>query len=495
MNIIKIFLLFILINFPVFSSDLFNAEKIDGINVKEVSNVFADIYEKLDSVNWAGKNVGVAIENIEKLDTKAHIAATDDRIILVYGDELIANYPRPQNKDWNSYGEITTALILRMREKNTILQKQTEQDLYKTVVSALLHGIDENGKYVFSKQDLLNEDKILTSIGIDGKKDSRGNFRVSAVVKDSSADIAGIKSGDLISQINGKRISAMSDSEIESVLSGYNSGTLKLKVLTPMGNKYLTLRRASIILADADIIYRQGDENNILEIIIHKLTDSAVNIVNEALSDHKNANGVILDLRTSVGGDEKSATKLAGIFIGQQPVMRIVEDTSEEIEMVPGGDSITDLPVVVLISDTTRGTAEALASAFYENKKGVLVGTPSAGKARISSKIDLSNGGFLEIMNKSLKTGSGNMLDSRGVFPLVCLSNIRTTSQQEAFFLNVMNDNFGARDFNKETTIDYKAIRQACPVIVSGEDEDNTAIAISVKILTDQEIYNKLMDL
>ena len=41
----------------------------NGINVFEVSKTFADIYEKLDSVNWAGKNLNMAIEGLENINS------------------------------------------------------------------------------------------------------------------------------------------------------------------------------------------------------------------------------------------------------------------------------------------------------------------------------------------------------------------------------------------------------------------------------------------
>lgn len=468
-----------------------------GTQAANVADVFTDIYEKLDTVKWAGKDINVAIESLEKLNPKAHIAATGERVVLVWGDELIANYPYPSEKNWQEYGQITTALVMSMREKDSHLRSLRDVELYDVVVNALLSGIDENGNYVYSRDAISKGDtKILTSIGFDGGRDDRGNFRITGVFKDSPADIAGIHEGDIIAEINGKRVAQMTDADISSVLSGYNSGTSKLKLLTPAGNKNVTLRRATVVLADADVIYRGLDnEEGILEIVVHKISDGAVDIINEALIKHSNASGVILDLRTSVGDNEKAAAKLAGLFIGQKPVMRIAETAFDELEVVPGGDEITKAPVVVLISDTTRGTAEAVAAAFYENKRGVLIGTPTAGHSRISSLIDLKNGGVLELFNKSVKTGYGNVLDGRGVFPLVCLSNIRNESQQEVFFLNVINGEFNAHDYNKDTKVNVKALRKACPKITSGADEDNVSTAVSVKILTDKQIYQELMDL
>ena len=502
MRITKICLVFGLVLMPflgagagIFPDDV----KIqDGIDVHAVSDVFADIYEKLDGVNWAGKDIEVAIESLEKLNQDAHIAATGERAVLVWGDELIGNFPYPTAKDWKSYGEITTALLLKMREKDENLRALSDAGLYQVVVNALLSGIDQNGSYIYSR-DVLNDSdtRILTSIGFDGGRDFKGNFRITGVYKDSPADIAGIREGDIISEVNGSRVSKMSDRDMSAVLSGYNSGTVKIKLLTPFGNKNVTLRRATIVLADADVIHRakNATTDGILEIVIHKISNGAVDIVNEALNKYSDIGGIVLDLRTSTGDDEKAAAKLAGLFIGQKPVMRIAETAVDELEVVPGGDAITDVPVVVLVSDTTRGTAEAIAAAFYENNRGVLIGTPTAGRSRIATIIDLKNGGVLELLNKSVKTGRGNMIDGRGVFPLVCLSNIRNTQQQDAFFINLLNGNFNARDYNSDKNVDVKALRKACPNIASGTDEDNMSSAVGMKILTDKKMYNELMGL
>lgn len=466
----------------------------DGVHVFEVSKTFAEIYQKLDDVNWAGKNLNVAIESLENLNPSAHIAATDERVVLVWDDAIIANFPRPSANDWNGFGEITTALILKMRANDPYLRGLSESALYQAVVDSLIRGVDENGRYIFSKAAEIAEDgRILTSVGLEGARDERGNFRVSGIYKGAPADTAGIRAGDLIAEINGVPVAQMSDAELAAVMSGFNSGTSKIKLLTPMGNRDVVLRRATIVLADADVVHRSDPSGGLLEIVVHEVSDSAVAIVNEALARYDDVSGIVLDLRAATGDDERAAAKLGGLFVGAVPVMRIVETASDEVEVVPGGDAVTDVPVVVLMSNQTRGTAEALVAAFYENGRGVLVGTPTAGAARIASRIDLNNGGALELLNKSIKTGLGRAIDGRGVFPIVCLSNIRTNQQQNAFFLNVINNDFNSKDFNKVSDVNPDDIRRGCPTITSGADEDAVATAVSVKILTDKKVYNRLI--
>lgn len=482
---------------PVFAADLFFKDEPvqDGLPVFELSRTFANIYESLDDVNWAGKSLNIAIESLENLNKDAHIAATDDRVVLVWKDAVVGNFPRPEPKDWNGYGEITTALVLKMRENDAALKKMSKNEIYAYVVNALVRGIDENGRYVLDPQAEINEDgRILTSLGLEGFRDERGNFRVRNIYKASPADIAGLSVGDLIVQINGRNVQEMNDADLSRVLIGFNSGTAKMKVLTPFGEKAVVLRRATVVSTDADIIYRDDDAwGGLLEIVVHKLSNSAVDIVNEALARYPNVSGIVLDLRAATGDDEKAAARFAGMFVGSVPVMRIVETAMDELEVVPSGQAITDKPLVALMSDMTRGTAEAVVSSIYENGRGVLVGTPTAGTARIATKIELKNGALLELLNKSIKSGQGVEIDGRGVFPLVCLSNIRTKQQQNAFFLNVINNDFQARDFNKEPAVNVADVRRGCPVITSGTDEDAVAMAVAVKILTDDKVYESLL--
>ena len=501
MRIVKIFfmLAFFIGMTPCFADGLFYQDEPiqDGLPVFEMSQNFADVYEKLNGVKWGGKNLNVAIESLENLNKSAHIAATDERVVLVWNDAIIGNYPRPSANDWNAFGEITTALVLKMRVNDAYMKSLSENEIYQYVVDAIIRGLDENGRYVFSKSAQITEDgRLLTSVGMEGVRDERGNFRVDGVFKGAPADTAGISSGDLIVQINGKLVRNMSDTELASVISGFNSGTAKIKILSPRGSKDVVLRRATVVVADADVVHRSNPDNGgLLEIVVHQVSDGAVDIIKSALNKYSDVDGVILDLRASSGDDERAAAKLAGLFIGAKPVMRIIETSFDEVEVLPNADAITDVPVVVLMSDQTRGTAEAIAAAFYEYNRGVLVGTPTAGNARIATEIDLDNGGMLELLNKSIKTGQGNIIDGRGVFPIVCLSNIRSNQQQNAFFLNVINGDFNARDFNKEPDTDVNMIRRGCPTIASGADEDALSMAVSVQILTDKKIYNRLMDL
>jgi len=461
----------------------------DNLDVFEMSRTFAEIFERLDTVQWGGRDIRVALESLEAIDRHAHIALTDNRAVLVWREDIIGNWPRPRARDWTAYGEITTAMIIKLREQMPLLRRLDEGSLYEVIVSALMRGIDENGRYVHSRRaEIMNDGRLLTSAGVEGIVDERGNFRITGVYKGSLAADNDIRAGDLIFEINGRRVTEMKEGEIAAELAGFNSGTVRMVVGSEAGMRNVTLRRATVIIADADVIWKDG----ILEIVVTRVSSSAANIINEALARFP-ATGIILDLRAAKGDDERAAAKIAGLFLGRVPVLRSVETAKEETEVTPGGDKVTDANMVVVVSGGTSGTGEAIAAAMHENKRGILIGTPTAGRARLATRLDLSTGGQLEVLNRTIKTGLGRELHDRGVFPVVCLSNIRNTAQQNAFFINVLNGQFGARDFNAED-VDSAAIRRGCPAIRSGADEDAVALAVATKLLTDEQLYNRLME-
>lgn len=498
---LHIFMMAICLSFFAFplvrAADLFDPEEpiVDGLDVFKVSDVFADIYEKLDGVKWAGKDMRVALESLEKLHPNAHVALTDDRAVVVWKDAIIGNWPKPTDGDWKGYGQITTSILLKLRQADPALGALAPSDLYATVVGVLMSGIDENGRYILSRAAQISEDgRLVTSAGLEGVHDENGNFRITGIYKGSVADNVGIREGDLVFDINGRAANTMSTGDIAAELAGFNSGTVKMTIADALnGMRTVVLRRASIMMADADVIVKTP----LLEIVVHRISDNAVSIINEALTRYGgDAGGIILDLRAATGEDEKAAAKIAGLFMGRVPVLRIVETAFNETEVIPGGSAVVDtaIPVVVLTSAGTRGTAEALAAAFYENMRGVLVGTPTAGRARLATMIDLKNGGGLELFNREAKTGAGRKIDGRGVFPIVCLSTIRNSQQREAFFLNVINGDFNARDMNRDEGVDTEAARRGCPQITSGADEDAASAAVAAYILTgDRRVYGGLI--
>ncbi len=134
----------------------------------------------------------------------------------------------------------------------------------------------------------------------------------------------------------------------------------------------------------------------------------------ETLRIEKGANGIVLDLRYAYGSDYAEVLRLAGIFLDQN------------LELINWGDgnqkAITQdptikLPMVVLINESTKGAAEALAGAFKFAKTGAVIGRPTPGQTQFRESIPLSSGHFLSIATKNISLADGTPLTGVGVDP------------------------------------------------------------------------------
>ncbi|MDR1697009.1 MAG: PDZ domain-containing protein [Rickettsiales bacterium] len=429
----------------------------------------AEVYQKLAAENFAGKNIGAAFEGIEKLNPSSSVAATGTRLVVVRNGAIVGNWPRPSDSDLAAWAGITKTAA-----------GENHNDF--AIADAVISGI--GGALVAAE---MNDTRLITSAGVECIHDERGNCRVTGIVRGGPADTAGLRIDDIITEIDGKATRDMSVGDVASVLSGFNSGLMKMSVLGPDGVKKLNLRRATIVTVDADVVWRDP----ILEIIINRVSDNAYSIISEALAKY-NPDGIILDLRTAVGSDERSAAKIAGMFVGEKPVFRIAGAGADELEAVPGGDALTKSPVVVVTANGTRAAAAGIASGIYENRRGVLIGMPTSDEQMLATIIPLSSGETIELNNKRLKSISGTEIGMRGLFPPVCISNIRSETQRDAFFVNILNGDFNAHDVNSDE-YDADAARRGCPNFTSGHDEDGMVSGVAAKILTDKKVYGKLL--
>ena len=183
-------------------------------------------------------------------------------------------------------------------------------------------------------------------------------------------------------------------------------------------------------------------------------SDAATQIENKIANLGQNKNGqkmsgVILDLRRSAGGDFNAALASANLFLDAGILAKIKQnDVTKTPDSKDGKASNKDkkaanlevkiltadakrqskflaapLPVVVLIDEGTADAAETLAAALQGNKRAILVGAKSFGRATLRSQISLSNGGTMILATGRYLTPSGAVIEKAGLTPDILIRN------------------------------------------------------------------------
>lgn len=142
------------------------------------------------------------------------------------------------------------------------------------------------------------------------------------------------------------------------------------------------------------------------------------------------ANGLVLDLRFASGTEYAAAASTADLFA--EPGTPLLDWGNGPIAAT-AKQHPWDLPVAVLVNHETQGAAEALAAAIRAAKAGLVIGSPTAGKAAIFREVPLPDGLRLRLATAPVRAGDGRLLGPDGVQPDIA---VRTVASNERTYLD-----------------------------------------------------------
>ena len=266
-------------------------------------------------------------------------------------------------------------------------------------------------------------------------------LRVITVYDGSPADRGGLRSGDVITQVNGKSIAGASSEESTTRIKGPAGTAVKLTVHSGKSTRVLTLKRAEVEIPVVRSEMRQYQGRKIAYVHLAGFTAGAGDAVRAAVKKllDQGAKGVVLDLRDNGGGLLNEAVSVSSIFI---PDGRIVSTKgrarAEHVYEATGGAINQDVPVVVLVNDHSASASEIVTGALQDRHRATVVGTHTFGKGVFQEIEPLSNGGALDItvgeyfLPSGRNLGGGGVKRGAGVTPDVKAKDNPKTPRDEA---------------------------------------------------------------
>ncbi len=137
----------------------------------------------------------------------------------------------------------------------------------------------------------------------------------------------------------------------------------------------------------------------------------------EALNDLKNKHiqSLIVDLRYNGGGLLRNAIQISGMFLDEGAVVHTVDRNGDKrTERVSGGAIYKD-KLVMLINEGSASASEILAGAIKDNKRGVIVGSHSFGKASVQKIMNLPDGSAILYTIAKYYTPSMTDISKKGI--------------------------------------------------------------------------------
>jgi len=261
-------------------------------------------------------------------------------------------------------------------------------------------------------------DGQYTGVGLWARRESDGRIEVTRVKSGSPAAAAGIRKGDRLSSVDGKRVEGRPVTEVVSLLRGdadeAAAGT-KVALGLERGTRAWseTLRRARL---STDSVTVRSLAGGITVIKVAAFTKGSGDRVRAAVADAPKGAGIVLDLRGNSGGLVTEAVSAASAFLDGGLVATYDENGEQRaLHADSGGD--TTRPLVALVDGGTMSAAELLTGALQDRGRAVVVGTRTFGKGSVQMPSRLPDGSVAELTVGHYRTPSGHGVDGHGIIP------------------------------------------------------------------------------
>lgn len=248
---------------------------------------------------------------------------------------------------------------------------------------------------------------VILGAGFDAEEDGSGYLTVTTVYKGSSAELNGVKAGDVITAIDGKSLLSMKPGQALERLSGETGTRLALQLLRDGESISVNLIRQQLEIES--VTYRVVNDNiGYIQITTFnsRTAEQFTNALNMLTT--VGAKALIIDVRQNSGGVTSALKPILNQFV-PSAVAATVEyaDGSRKTLIETDSTDSLDLPVAVLVDSATASASELFAAVMRDEYGALLIGTNTYGKAVMQNTFEFSDGSALTLSVGTIYTRSG----------------------------------------------------------------------------------------
>lgn len=350
-------------------------------------------------------------------------------------EKAAADKLKPRENLYNQLELFADALSII---RNEYADEVDSKKLIYGAMQGMLGSLDDYSQ--FMDPDEYNEIKIETKgefggIGVEiSLKD--GILTVITPMIGTPADLNGIKAGDKIVKIDGNITKNITLNDAVKQMRGKPGSIVTLTVWREGLSSILDIPiKRDIIkvhsIKKADII-----EDNIGYIKLVEFQENTPRDLDDALKKLKagGMDSLILDLRNNPGGLLDGAVDVAERFLSKDKVIVSIKSRTQAQNAAfrsSGRIAHTDFPLIVMVNEGSASASEIVAGAVKDNKRGIVIGMKTFGKASVQTVIPLKDGSAIKFTTAYYLTPSGKLIKDEGIMPDVAVERTDYASKKK----------------------------------------------------------------
>jgi len=336
-----------------------------------------------------------------------------------------------QNNTSETYRQLDLFGDVFERVRADYVKEVGDEQLIESAINGMLSSLDPHSSYMGPKsfKDMQVQTKgEFGGLGIEVTMES-GYVKVVSPIDDTPAFRAGLKSGDLITHLEGEPVQGLTLAQAVEKMRGKVDEPIKLTIRRKGREPFdVTLIRAVIKIQS--VRWRTEDKVGYVRITsFSEQTDTglarAVKRIKEKIGSE--LQGLILDLRNNPGGLLDQAIKVSDAFLERGEIVSTRSRRAADAQRfnAKAGDITGKLPIVVLINSGSASASEIVAGALQDHRRALVVGTRSFGKGSVQTIIPLSGHGAIRLTTARYFTPSGRSIQAKGIEPDIIIEQAK----------------------------------------------------------------------
>lgn len=297
-----------------------------------------------------------------------------------------------------------------------------ENKLREEALKGYIKGIGDKYTEYFTKEEWGKLNEVVSGefygIGVylELSKDEK-NIVITSVMKDSPAEKAGLKSGDILVKVNEKDIDSEDFENVTKYIKGEKGTKVKVTVYREKEKIEKEIERQEIKVNSTK---HKMLENNIGYIHISTFTEHTDKDFEASYKELENQGmkKLIIDVRFNTGGELEATKKVLEQLLKKDSQIIITRDKEGKEEVIKTKKGTNkNIEIVVLGNNYSASASEILISALVDNKVAKFVGEKTYGKGVIQTIVPLSDGGALKVTTEEYLRQNKEKINKVGITP------------------------------------------------------------------------------
>ncbi|NDJ59700.1 MAG: S41 family peptidase [Chloroflexi bacterium] len=249
-------------------------------------------------------------------------------------------------------------------------------------------------------------------------REDTGEIEVVGLLEGAPAEAAGVRPGDVFVTVDDFDVTEVTQMELAARVRGPEGEAVKITMRREDELIDFEIVRARITIPNIE--YEVLEDSNIAYLRLNQFSAEARDQIEEAVAamDVNTRDGLIIDFRDNPGGLLNSAVDVGSAFIASGPiVLEEFGDGRERVFEAAGDPLDIDVPIVVLVNESSASASELVAGALQDTGRATIVGTTTLGKGTVQTWSALVNGGGIRLTIARWLTPNGRWIHENGVTP------------------------------------------------------------------------------